>query len=198
MLPAPAPVRLVAASAALVGLLAACNGTQEPSGSPSSSPASAASTPQAADEEQSPSSSASATPRPPKAGKGPNGQRAFARFVMDAWSWSLITNDASPLLAASPSRTKPCEGCRRLERELANRADEGWYVDFPGLTVGRTRLARDGTTVTATTRVDIPESDSFFEDGTYRSSSPAHPDATFRVRMRLVDGDYRLLAFSVV
>lgn len=116
---------------------------------------------------------------------------------MEAWSWSLITNDANPLLQASPSRKQPCDGCRRLQEELEDRAKEGWYVDFPGLTVERTRLTRNGRTVTATTKVAIPESDSFFEDGTYRSTSPAHPDASFVVRMRLADDGYQLLAFSV-
>lgn len=152
-----------------------------------------------------PSASPSATagpvapeaPEPPKARRGPVGQKAFAEFVMDAWSWSLRSNDAGPLLDVSPSRRQPCQGCRALERELEGRADEGWYVDFPGLTVERTRLRRDGTDVIATSRVDIPESDSYQDDGSYRSTSPAHNGATFTVTMRHVKGSYRLVSFAV-
>lgn len=137
-------------------------------------------------------------PEPPRARKGPAGQKAFARFVMDAWSWSLRTNDADPLLEVSLSRKQPCRGCEPLQRELANRAKEGWYVDFAGLGVDRIKLRRAGTDVVAVSTVDIPESDAYFVDGGYRSTSPAHPNATFRVRMRLVDGEYRLVSFSVV
>ncbi len=138
-----------------------------------------------------------AAPEVPKARKGSRGQRAFARYVMSAWSWSLRTNDAGPLLEVSPSRKQPCRGCRPLEKELAKRAEDGWYVDFPGLSVDRTRLRRDGTDVVATSKVDIPESDSFLEDGSYRSTSPAHRNATFTVRMRLSRGEYRLVSFGI-
>jgi hypothetical protein len=116
---------------------------------------------------------------------------------MTAWSWSLRANDAGPLLAVSPSRKQPCRGCGPLEKELAQRAEDGWYVDFPGLSVDRTRLRRDGREVVATSKVDIPESDSFLDDGTYRSTNPAHPGATFVVRMRLTKGEYRLVSFSI-
>jgi hypothetical protein len=116
---------------------------------------------------------------------------------MAAWSWSLRANDAGPLLAVSPSRKQPCRGCGPLEKELAQRAGDGWYVDFPGLSVDRTRLRRDGREVVATSKVDIPESDSFLDDGTYRSTNPAHPGATFVVRMRLTKGEYRLVSFGI-
>jgi hypothetical protein len=136
-------------------------------------------------------------PEVPRPRKGPRGQKAFARYVMAAWSWSLRANDAGPLLDVSPSRKQPCRGCRPLEKELAQRAKQGWYVDFPGLAVDRTRLRREGADVVATSKVDIPESDSFLEDGSYRSTSPAHPNATFTVRMRLTKGEYQLVSFTV-
>ncbi len=163
-------------------------GTAEPSqvASPSSTPAAAPTTLPAAE-----------PPTPPRTRRGPTGQKAFARFVMDAWGWSLRHNDAAPLLAVSPSKKRPCNGCSPLVRELAERDDEGWYVDFPGVSVDRTRLRSDGDIVVATSRVDIPSSDAFQYDGSYRSSNPAHDDATFVVRMQLVKGAYRLVSFTV-
>jgi hypothetical protein len=136
-------------------------------------------------------------PEVPKARKGPGGQKAFARYVMAAWAWSLRANDAGPLLDVSPSRKQPCRGCRPLEKELAQRAKEGWYVDFPGLTVESTKVRRGGTDVVAASKVDIPESDSYLDDGSYRSTSPAHPGATFAVRMRWSKGGYRLVSFTI-
>lgn len=181
-------------------LLAGCSGAStSPAASPDASP------PVASPPASFPSASATVSvgrevpdaPEPPKARKGPVGQKAFARFVMDAWSWTLLSNDAGPLLAVSPSRKQPCAGCRPLARELASRDREGWYVDFPGLTVERIRLRRDGADVVASSKVAIPESDSYEEDGSYRSTSPAHDDASFTVTMRLVDDEYRLVSFSV-
>jgi hypothetical protein len=116
---------------------------------------------------------------------------------MQTWSWSLRSNDSRPLSRLSPGRKQPCEGCRALARELARRDRQGWYVDFPGLDVGRTRLRPEGDVVVATSRVDIPGSDSFYEDGGFRSSSPAHDDARFTVTMRWSKRGYRLLSFSV-
>ena len=43
----------------------------------------------------------------------------------------------------------------------------------------------------------IPESDSYQDDGSYRSTSPAHEDATFTVTMRLTKTGYRLVSFRV-
>jgi hypothetical protein len=116
---------------------------------------------------------------------------------MDAWSWSLRTNDASLLLDAGVSRKQPCDGCTALARELDDRVEEGWYVDFPGLVVERTRVRRDGGDVVATSEVAVPESDSYLDDGSYRSTSPAHDDATFTVTMRWVKDTYRLVSFTL-
>ena len=45
--------------------------------------------------------------------------------------------------------------------------------------------------------VDIPASDSYTTDGTFRNTSPAHKGATFVVRMRYVRTQWRLVSFSV-
>jgi hypothetical protein len=201
MVPAGGRLRAAAVIALLVGpVLGGCSGSGTPDARPD--PASTSPTPSAA---TSPSPSAApaaepsvpAAPEPPKPRKGTAGQKAFAGFVMDAWSWSLRTNDASPLLAASPSRKQPCDGCAALAEELAGRAEAGWFVDFPGLEVARTRLRQSGDTVVATSAVSIPESDSYQDDGTYRSTSPAHEDASFTVTMRLGKAGYRLVSFRV-
>jgi hypothetical protein len=132
----------------------------------------------------------------PKARRGPVGQRAFARYVIGAWGYALRTNDSGPLLSLSP-RKQPCEGCASLARELTNRDKQGWYVDFSGADVTRLSLVeRAGLTIVNAT-VDIPQSNSFNDDGSYRSSNPAHPDSGFQVRMKLVKKKYQLLSFTV-
>lgn len=198
MLQAPGRLRTAAVISLTAALfLTGCDGSDpEPVTAPAPSASPSPST--AASPSASPGTPVEPeAPRPPKARRGPSAQKAFAGFVMDAWSWSLLTNDATPLLEASTSPEQPCDGCVALERELGERAKEGWYVDFPGLTVERTRLRRTGDTVVATSKVSIPESDSLLADGSYRSTSPAHEDATFTVTMRLARGGYRLVSFVV-
>lgn len=137
-----------------------------------------------------------AMPQPPRPRPGPKGQRAFAQHVMASWAWSLQANDAEPLLEAGPAR-RPCTGCRELARELRTRDRQEWYVDLPALRVDRTRLRREGDEVVASSRVDIPESDTYFYDGTYRSTNPPHDGATFSVRMRWVGDRYVLVSFTI-
>lgn len=45
--------------------------------------------------------------------------------------------------------------------------------------------------------VAIPESDSYNEDGTYRSTNPAHPRDIFEVEMRYTSSGFELLSFRV-
>ena len=45
--------------------------------------------------------------------------------------------------------------------------------------------------------IDIPESDTYFYDGTFRSTNPAHDDATFLVRMRKAADRYVLVSFTL-
>jgi hypothetical protein len=134
-------------------------------------------------------------PPAPAPAKGADGQRAFARHVIDLWGFALRTNDVKPLVALG--RGTPCGGCAALQRELARRASQGWAVDFAGAQLRRMKLTKQGTVQVARATVDIPESDSFNTDGTYRNTNPAHPGATFEVQMRLAGGRYRLVAFTV-
>jgi hypothetical protein len=194
-------------AAALVTLLvlvagAGCSGSGTPEADPGtassgSSPSVAAPPSESAEVTPAAEPSVPPAPEPPKGRTGPAGQEAFARFVMDAWSWSLRTNDATPLLDASVSRKAGCDGCASLAKELRGRAKEGWYVDFPGLDVARTKLRRSGDTVVATSEVSIPESNSYEDDGSYRSTSPAHEEATFTVTMRVTRSGCRLVSFRV-
>jgi hypothetical protein len=107
------------------------------------------------------------------------------------------TVHSTELLEASLSRKAGCDGCATLSKELRGRAKEGWYVDFPGLDIHRTKLRRTGDTVVATSAVSIPESNSYEDDGSYRSTSPAHENATFTVTMRLTRSGCRLVSFRV-
>lgn len=178
--------------------LSACSGGAEPEASDTATPTpSQVASPSASPVVAPTGGPEVEPPSPPRTRKGPTGHKAFARFVMDAWAWSLRHNDAGPLLAVSPSKRSPCNGCEPLVRELAERDDEGWYVDFPGVSVDRIQLRQDGDVVVATSRVDIPASDAYQYDGSYRSSNSAHEDATFVVRMQLVKGAYRLVSFAV-
>ncbi|HZJ06928.1 MAG TPA: DUF6318 family protein, partial [Nocardioidaceae bacterium] len=140
-----------------------------------------------------------AAAKPPKAPKGADtaaGRRAFARFVVGTWGYALRTNDPQPLLELSP-KTKSCVGCPQLRSELRKREKQGWYVDFPGTEVEKADLNNAGSTWTARMPVVIPESDSYNEDGTYRSTNRAHPKGSFEVEMRFEKGSYKLVAFRV-
>jgi Family of unknown function (DUF6318) len=132
----------------------------------------------------------------PKARSGPVGQRVFARYVIAAWGYALRTNDSGPLLALSPTK-KPCEGCASLARELTKRVKQGWYVDFADADVTRISLTNRAGIAIANATVDIPGSNSFNDDGSYRSSSPAHPHSGFQVQMKLVKKKYQLVSFTV-
>ncbi|HEX4977324.1 MAG TPA: hypothetical protein VFV40_05610 [Nocardioides sp.] len=199
----PRRLALLRATAGAVGvalIVGSCSGDGEtPSADPTTrTPAASTS----ASEEPSPSAGPTAPeppamPRPPRPRAGTEGQQAFAQHVIASWAWSLQANDATPLLEASRSPRRPCTGCRELARELRVRDRERWYVDLPTLAVGRTRLRRDGDEVLASTRVDIPQSDTYFYDGRFRSTNPAHDDAAFVVRMRRASDRYVLVSFTV-
>jgi hypothetical protein len=146
----------------------------------------------------------SATPSPvietapplPPATRGKAGRKRFARHVMDLWAYALRTDDARPLVALGPGK-RPCEGCARFASSLAQRRKQGWSVDLPGLTVHTVRVQTIGGQSNATATVDIPQSDSYNSDGSYRNTSAAHRGATFQVRMRYTKSGYQLLSFTV-
>ncbi len=110
-----------------------------------------------------------------------SGREAFARYVLQAWIYSLNTNDAQALLDISGA--KPCEGCAELAAELESRQKAGWYVGLEGVRVTRVDLTGQGRSARAVISVAIPESSTYNEDGSYRSSNPAHPRSTFEVAM---------------
>jgi hypothetical protein len=70
-------------------------------------------------------------------------------------------------------------------------------VDFRGVDVRRLRVSGPPRAAVARAVVDIPASDSFHDDGTFRNTSPAHAGASFVVRMRFTGRAYRLVSFSV-
>jgi hypothetical protein len=147
----------------------------------------------------SPAPTAEVPPAAPAAAKGPTGEKIFARHVMDLWGYALRTNDVGPLVAASLSG-KPCDGCRTLAADLAKRKQQGWSVDFSGVKVHSVTVPKKQPKkgpVTATATVDIPESDSFNDDGSYRNTNPAHAGVRFTVRMTYTPKGYRLVSFTV-
>jgi Family of unknown function (DUF6318) len=200
----PALLRRTSAGAAAVVLtmaaLTACSGdSEEPEASETASDsASASPTPSPS---ASPSSVASPDPELPEAPPAKNtgaGQEAFAEFVIDRWSYALQTNDATAVTELSP-KSGPCGGCPELEAELKRRKKQGWYVDFPGARIVKLQVAPGAVppAQVATATINVPASESYFEDGELRNENAAHKGATFEVQMRLDGKRYSLLAFRV-
>lgn len=206
-------MRAIAAGCLALGLLAAaCGGDTERPGSASSPGAAASATTTATAGPSAPADAASAppagststaaarttappVPSPPAATNDRVGRDAFARHVLQAWIYALNTNDPQPLLDLSGA--EPCDGCAELATELERRADEGWYVALDGVRVSGVELVAEGGAARAVMSVSIPESATFHEDGSFRSSNPGHPRSTFEVAMAHDGTRYRLTSFSL-
>lgn len=180
-------------------LLGACSGDDaDAAAEPGETPA----TPASVSATVSPSPTASPDPdRPsePKFAPGRRGKRAFVDYVVAGWGYGLQTNDPSVLLDASGKRA--CRGCDTYRDELEQRAKENWYVQFPGATVRRATFRADGPVEVGRLVVEIPASQSFFEDGTFRNDNKAYKRARFLIDLR-ADGQgerrrWTLLAFSI-
>ncbi len=193
-------MRAITAGVLAVGLLlSACSGAEEPqaspsptaspSGSASSSPASSAGT------SASPAVEAAPAPRPPRATDDRRGREAFARYVLQAWIYALNTNDPAALLDISGRR--PCGGCAGLADELERRSKEGWYVELEGVEVSEVEVTARGRDSRAVMSVSVPASTTRNEDGSFRSSNPAHPRSTFEVEMVHTGKAFRLVGFSL-
>jgi hypothetical protein len=186
-------VRAACLALAVSSLALAGCGADEPAAEPGPMPA-ASPTPT-----PTPAPTATPTPTPPTAPEGLAGkaaQEAFATHVVETWAYSLASNDAGPLLDVSVGK-KPCRGCQQQARTLAQREKEGWSV-FPfDVGIDRIRLTPTSDGVRADVTIDIPETRSYFDDRSYRNTSPAHEDATFSVTMRKVNNDYRLVGFTI-
>jgi hypothetical protein len=195
-------MRAITAGVLTIGLLVSgCSSTEQPasSASPSASPSAAPSAKTGAETSAAPGAepgpSTAPAPEPPPATNDSTGRDAFARYVLQAWIYSLNTNDAQALLDISGA--KPCEGCAELAAELESRREAGWYVALEGVRVTRVELTGQGRSARAVMSVSIPESSTYNEDGSYRSSNPAHPRSTFEVAMAHGDRRFRLVAFSL-
>lgn len=188
------------AAAALV--LGACAGgdDDEAAADPSESPsASSAST---SDFSPTPTVTEPPTaemPRKPDFAGSAAGKRAYVKYIVEGWVYALNTNDPSVLL--DESGKKPCRGCGSLRKELAERKKEGWYVQLSGVKVRKVSFRRDEGREVATAVVDVPASQSFFKDGTFRNDSQAHRGAKFVIDIS-ADGKnkkrhWTLRAFSI-
>jgi hypothetical protein len=158
-----------------------------PSSSASASPSSTSASPKAKRE---------APPVEPKAKRGKAGQKAFARYVMRLWGYGLRNNDAKPLVALSPKK-KPCRGCKDYARALQQRRKRGWAVDFPGVTVHKLTTAKVKGDTYVKAVVDVPASDTYNRDGSFRNTNKAHNGAAFEMLVHFEKKGYRLLAFTV-
>ncbi len=135
-------------------------------------------------------------PAAPAPTRGPAGQKKFARYVMLLWGYALRTNDAAALTALSAPGEK-CQGCKVFAASLKKRKKQGWYVDFPGVTVRKVTVKPVDDNVYAKATVDVPRSDSYNSDGSFRNTNQAHRGATFEVLMHRGAKRFQLLAFTV-
>lgn len=181
------------------GVLTAC-GDDDAADEPATASASS-STPTSSPTTTPAEPTATASPEPPKRPRSantPRGRRDFAVFVVRSWGHALATNDAEVVTSLAPKGTA-CQGCRELRTELGKRKKQGWFVDFPGAEVDKVTASAGETpgVWVATARISVPESRSYFEDGTYRNDNAAHPKVDFTVRMRHQAGRFVLLAFTL-
>lgn len=193
-------MRAIAAVCLTLGLLTTgCSGAAEPSASPTRSASSSPSTSPTPPPSPSPSPSArpAEVPAPPRATNNRRGQTAFAKYVLQAWIYALNTNDPRPLQKVSGP--KQCGGCGPLATELRKRKKQGWYVDLRDVRVGKAKITQSpsGETTLVELSVNIPESDTYFEDGSYRSTNDAHPRGRFTVEMDHAGKRFRLFAFKL-
>lgn len=144
----------------------------------------------------SPTKPVAIPPEQPEFAQGSAGKEAFAEYVVHAWAYSLATNDSS-LLDEVSAGGKPCLGCEAQSDTLAQRESEGWSVYPFKVTIDKIRLIETALGTTARVRFDIPETKSFFDDGSFRNISPAHPESTFTVAMKTAENAYELVAFSI-
>lgn len=186
------------ATALLVALvLAGCTGGATPTGAPASgtSGPSSSGTSDAATPDQAATTGTAGVPTPPSGPDTPAGRRAFARYVLQAWVYALGSNDAGPLVSAG--RRGRCGGCAALERELSRRADRGWSVALPAVAVRGSSQRRGGRTTSVTLDVDIPAGSTRFDDGRFRSSTPAHPGTRFVVEVARTPERFVLVSYGV-
>lgn len=185
----------------LFGLLAACSdgaaggpaGASTPS-VPSSAPPTDRSSPSVAANRPS-TREDPAVPPPPRSRNDRRGRVELAEYVLAAWVYALRTNDTGPLLRAGAGR--PCGGCPELFRELRRRDREGWHVTLGDVRVRSTQVRAQGRRARVSMRVDIPRSETVHDDGSFRSTSPAHPGRRFTVEMEHRKGRFRLVSFAV-
>jgi hypothetical protein len=181
----------------VTGVLGGCGGDDKPDATGSPTPTGGASTPSPT---TSPTSAGTGVPRPtmpsrPAYSKGRAGEERFARYVVAAWSYALSSNDISPLLFAGGGDL--CTGCDVLDKTLHQRTKEHWSVLPFSVRVRKSVVAATDTKANVQLTVDLPETQSFFRNGSYRNTSPAHPGATFLVKMSVLKGAYRLDSFTL-
>ena len=194
-------LRLCVSVAATTLVLGACGGgDDEPAADPGESPSSASAA--TSDFSPTPTNTEPPTvekPIEPDFADSAQGKRAYVTYIVDGWVYALNTND--PVVLLDESGKKPCRGCDSTRKELTERKKEGWYVQLPGVDVRKVTFRRDGEVEVATAVVDIPASQSFFEDGTFRNDNDAHRGAEFVIDIS-ADGKgkkrhWTLRAFSI-
>ena len=99
-------------------------------------------------------------------------------------------------MSLSPGK-KQCRGCKGYAKSLQQRRKRGWAVDFPGLSVHKVTAKKVGENAYVKAIVDIPASDTYNRDGTFRNTNKAHNGAAFEMLVHFKKKGYQLLAFTV-
>lgn len=191
-------MRAIAAGCLAFGLLvSACSagGGQQSAETPGAAGSPSSTARPTATATATPRSRPTSVPAPPPVTDDRPGRAAFARYVLEAWIYALNNNDPRPMLEVSGR--DGCAGCAQLARELEKRDEQGWYVVLQGVRVSSTKVTGEGPAYRAVMSVDIPESATYHDDGSFRALSPAHPGRTFEVEMTLVGKRFRLESFSL-
>jgi hypothetical protein len=191
------PLLVCAVLVCVMLVVSACSGGSDASDKKSASPSpSSSASPSSSSTSASPTAKREAPAVEPKAKRGKAGQKAFARYVMRLWGYGLRNNDAKPLVSLSPKK-KPCRGCKDYARSLQQRRKRGWTVDFPGVTVHKLTTAKVQGDTYVKAVVDIPASNTYNRDGSFRNTNKAHNGAAFEMLLHFEKLGYQLLAFTV-
>ncbi len=164
----------LALCAALV--LGGCSGGSDDE--PSSSKSSSASASPTASTSTRPATDRPTRARPPAAPKptrGPAGQKRFAKLRHGAVGLRAAQQRRAARWSRSARPARSARGARRSTTSLHQRKQAGWHVDFAGVDVRKLTVKKVDDNVYAKAKVDIPESDSYNADGSFRNTNRRTP-----------------------
>ncbi|MGH8964590.1 MAG: DUF6318 family protein, partial [Actinomycetes bacterium] len=143
-----------------------------------------------------PTDSPAEKPSLPEAGDTLAGEKAFAKYVLHAWEYTLATNDYSAMAAADPAGS--CKGCPELEADAEENRANGSYLDDPAVTIHSVELTDEtkGEKTVGLT-VSSPAVKRMNVDGTVEEEYPASKKFYFEVGMTFEGDHFQMTRFAV-